>query len=53
MITDENLLCDQKIAYLLDFSGRIKSAVEIKTFTLSQLKVIMEGASLEINRLNG
>jgi hypothetical protein len=38
---DDILTCDQKIAYLSDFSGRIKSALQIKTFTLTQLKVIV------------
>lgn len=50
VITSE-LTCDQKIAYLSDFAGRIKSAIEIKTFALSQLKVVSEGAKTEITRL--
>ena len=41
VIISDSLDCYQKIAYLSDFFGRIQSAVSMKQFTLSQLKVII------------
>ena len=51
MLTSEEVDCYRKIAYLADFFGRIQSAVSMKEFTLSQLRVILEGAEKEIERL--
>lgn len=42
--TDDSLTCDQKIAYLLEVLGRIRSAVQMKTFSLEQLRAIIDGA---------
>ena len=44
VVSHDKLACENKIAYLSDFYGRIRSAVQIKSFTLSQLKVIVEAA---------
>ena len=53
LITSDSLTCEQKIAYLTDFLGRINSAIKMKKFTLTQLKIIIETASEEIKRLQG
>lgn len=42
--TDDSLPCDQRIAYLLEVLGRIKCAIQKKTFNADQLQVIIEGA---------
>lgn len=43
--TDDSLTCDQRIAYLLEVIGRIRAAVEKKSFAADQLKVIIDGAN--------
>ena len=45
VIASEDLNCEQKIAYLSDFLGRINSAIKMKRFTLAQLKIIIESAA--------
>ena len=42
--TDDSIPCDQRIAYLLELLGRIRCAIEKKTFAAEQLKVIIDGA---------
>lgn len=42
--TNDSLTCDQRIAYLLEVLGRIRTAVEAKQFAADQLKVIIDGA---------
>ena len=49
--TNDSLTCDQRVAYLLEVLGRIKTAVESKQFSADQLKVIISGANDEILRL--
>lgn len=49
--TKDNLTCDQRISYLLEVLGRIKTAVESKQFAADQLKVIISGAQSEVGRL--
>lgn len=44
--TDDSLSCDQRISYLLEILGRIRSAVEKKQFAADQLKVIIDGANV-------
>ena len=39
------------MAYLLEIDGRIKSAIEVKTFGSEQLSVVIYAAEREINRL--
>lgn len=51
--TDDSLTCDQRISYLQEILGRIRSAVEKKQFAADQLKVIIDGALAEIKRLEG
>ena len=51
--TDDSIPCDQRIAYLLEVLGRIRTAVEIKQFRANQLEVIIAGALEEIKRLEG
>ena len=51
VVSEKELSCEQKFAYLADFFGRIKSAIEMKRFTGEQLKVIIEGAEMEVARL--
>ena len=51
VIASESLTCEQKIAYLADFLGRINSAIKMKSFTLTQLEVIIKSAAAEIQRL--
>lgn len=46
--TDDSLTCDQRISYLLEIFGRIRSAIEKKQFAVDQLRVIIEGANAEI-----
>ena len=47
-----DLSCEQKYSYLADFLGRIQSAIEMKSFAMNQLKVIIETATQEILRLD-
>ncbi len=49
--TENSLTCDQRIAYLLELLGRVKAAVEKKVFAAGQLKIVVDGASAEIIRL--
>lgn len=49
--TDDSLTCDQRIAYLLEVIGRIRTAVEKKQFAVDQLNIIVTGANNEIARL--
>ena len=49
--TDDSIPCQQRIAYLLELLGRIRCAIEKKTFAADQLKVIIDGARTEIARL--
>ena len=49
--TDDSLPCDQRVAYLLEVLGRVKAAIEKKTFRVEQLEVIIAGALQEIKRL--
>lgn len=49
--TDDSLPCDQRIAYLLEVLGRIRCAIAKKEFAADQLEVIIEGALVEIKRL--
>ena len=51
--TDDSIPCDQRIAYLLEVLGRIRTAVELKQFRAEQLEVIIAGALEEIKRLEG
>lgn len=49
--TNDSLTCDQRVSYLLEVLGRVRAAVEKKQFHVSQLKVIIDGAQVEIARL--
>ena len=49
--TDDSIPCEQRIAYLLELLGRIRNAIEKKTFAADQLRVIIDGARAEITRL--
>ena len=49
--TDDSIPCQQRIAYLLELVGRIRTAIERKTFAADQLRVIINGARTEIARL--
>lgn len=49
--TDDSIPCEQRIAYLLELLGRIRTAIERKTFAADQLRVIIDGARTEIARL--
>lgn len=49
--TDDSIPCDQRIAYLLELLGRIRSAIAKKQFSADQLVVIVNGAKAEITRL--
>lgn len=49
--TNDSLTCDQRVAYLLEVQGRIRTAIESKQFSVDQLKVIIDGAKAEIARL--
>lgn len=42
--TNDSLTCDQRVAYLLEVLGRIRTAIESKQFSADQLKVIIDGA---------
>lgn len=42
--TDDSLTCDQRISYLLEILGRLRSAVEKKQFAADQLKIIIDGS---------
>lgn len=46
-----NIPCDQRIAYLLELDGRLKAAIEIKAFGADQLKIVIDTAVAEIDRL--
>ena len=49
--TDDSIPCGKRIAYLSELLGRIRAAVELKTFAAEQLKWIIDGARTEIARL--
>ena len=42
VVSSDTITCEQKVAYLSDFFGRINTAVKIKNFTLTQIKIIVE-----------
>ena len=42
VVSSDTITCEQKVAYLSDFFGRINTAVKIKNFTLAQIKIIVE-----------
>lgn len=48
---DNTIPCDQRIAYLLELNGRVKAAIEIKAFAADQLKIVIDTAVVEIDRL--
>lgn len=48
---DNTIPCDQRIAYLLELNGRLKAAIEIKGFAAVQLKIVIDAAVVEIDRL--
>ena len=52
LVSNDSIPCDQALAYLLELLGRIRAAIEKKQFGADQLKVIIEGAKVEIARLN-
>lgn len=41
---DNSIPCDQRIAFLLELDGRLKSAIEKKIFNSEQLKVVINSA---------
>lgn len=47
----QSLPCNQIIAYLLEVLGRVKAAVQKKTFAGDQLKIVVDAANQEIIRL--
>lgn len=47
----QSLPCNQIIAYLLEVLGRVKVAVQKKTFAGDQLKIVVDAANKEITRL--
>ena len=49
--TDDSIPCDKRIAYLFEFLGKIRRAIEEKIFAADQIKIIIEGALEEIKRL--
>lgn len=49
--TDNSIPCDQRIAFLLELDGRLKSAIEKKIFNSEQLKVVINSAQTETIRL--
>lgn len=49
--TNESIPCDQRIAYLLELQGRIQAAIAKKTYSATQLQVVIDGATAEITRL--
>jgi len=51
--TNESIPCDQRISYLLELQGRIQAAIAKKTYAATQLKVVIDGATAEITRLQG
>lgn len=51
--TETSLTCDQRIAYLLELLGRLRAAVQKKTFAADQLKIVVDTAAAEIIRLQG
>ena len=48
---DDSIDCGEKVNYLLELLGKIKSAAEKKQFSADRLKIIIEGAEAEIERL--
>lgn len=52
LVSNDSIPCDQALAYLLELLGRVRAAVEKKQFGADQLKVIIDGAKVEIARLN-
>ena len=51
LISDDSIPCSQIIFYLLELQGRIRAAIEMKTFVADSLKVVIDGAKAEIARL--
>ena len=49
--THDSIPCEKRIAYLLELIGKLKRAIENKTFSADQIKVIIDGAQKEIKRL--
>jgi hypothetical protein len=43
--TNETLPCDQRIAYLLEILGRVKTVVQKKTFAADSLKIVVDAAN--------
>ena len=44
LVSDKSLTCTQVMAYLLEIDGRIKSAIEVKSFGSEQLSVVIYAA---------
>lgn len=51
LVSDDSIPCSQIIFYLLELQGRIRTAIEIKTFIADSLQVVIDGAKAEIARL--
>lgn len=51
LISNDAIPCDQALAYALELLGRIRAAIQIKEFSITQLQVIIQGAKDEIARL--
>lgn len=49
--TDGSVSCNQRIVYLLELLGRLKTAIEKKVYSANQLKIVIDTSVSEIERL--
>jgi hypothetical protein len=51
LVVDSKIRCEAKTAYLSDFLGRIQAVIEVKKFTLNELKAIVTQAIAQVQKL--
>jgi hypothetical protein len=51
LVVDSKIRCEAKTAYLSDFLGRIQAVIEVKKFTLNELKAIVIQAIAQVQKL--
>ena len=52
VVSDNSLNCDQKISYLLEVVGMVRSIIQDKYGEATQTQIIIDAANEEIARLN-
>jgi hypothetical protein len=51
LVVDSKIRCEAKTAYLSDFLGRIQAVIEVKKFTLNEMKAIVTQAIAQVQKL--